>query len=322
MTTVLPFIARCVQPAAACIFLFLFCCTALYAGGWTQPEGRLFLKVYGGISTAGSFYDKDGNLIAEGQFDIQGPDDTVRTRISETYEFEGILGGLYGEYGLTDDLTLILDVPVGRFELTRKNLVTQQFPGNVFTRDQYDTVKSITSVTYYGLGARYRIGRSEKMITSLSAMLHVPPGFSSPIIGNPDYPFLSDGAFEVRGGVEFGFPASFGWTSLSAMYNWRGEELEDELLIHAEAGFNKVENAFFKVHLDVVQSLASFNELGDFDPNSTQLQENYLAAGASFALFFTKAWFVDVDYSVRLFGENTWNLSNIILGTGLVLDDL
>lgn len=153
-------------------------------------------------------------------------------------------------------------------------------------------------------------------------MVHVPPGFSSPIINNPAYPFLSDGAFEVRGGLELGFPASFGWAGISAMYNWRDEELKDELLIHAEAGFNKVENAFFKVHVDVVQSMSSFNDVEDFEPNQTQLQENYLAAGASFTLFFSKAWFVDIDYSVRVFGENTWNLSNIIVGTGLVLDGI
>jgi hypothetical protein len=321
MTNVFPSALRLVQPAATCL-LFLLCCTTLYAGGWTLPKGRLFLKAYGGVSTAGSYYDTDGKLIAEKRMEIQRPDDTVRTRVIETYDFTGIMGGVYGEYGLTDDLTVVLDVPVGHFELTRKNLVSRQFSDDIVTREQVDTVKSLTTVTYYGLGARYRIGQSDKMISSLSAMVHVPPGFSSPIIGNPDYPFLSDGAFEVRGGLELGFPASFGWAGISAMYNWRGEELKDELLVHAEAGFNKVENAFFKVHIDVVQSLSSFKDARNFEPNETQLQENYLSAGASFSLFFSKAWFVDIDYSVRVFGENTWNLSNIILGTGLILDEL
>lgn len=321
MTNVLPFALRLVQPVAAYLFL-LFCCTTLYAGGWTQQKERLFLKAYGGVSTAGSFHDTEGKLIAEKRFDVQRPDDTVLTRVTETYDFTGILGGVYGEYGLTDDLTLLLDVPVGYFELTRKNLVARQFSENIVTREQIDTVKSITSVSYYGLGARYRIGQSDKITSSISAMVHVPPGFSSPIINNPAYPFLSDGAFEVRGGLELGFPASFGWAGISAMYNWRDEELKDELLIHAEAGFNKVENAFFKVHVDVVQSMSSFNDVEDFEPNQTQLQENYLAAGASFTLFFSKAWFVDIDYSVRVFGENTWNLSNIIVGTGLVLDGI
>ncbi len=291
------------------------------AGGWPQQEGRLYLKAYGGVYTAGSYYDTEGDLIADNRFRLTEPADTVQRVVSITDEFDGIVGGLYGEYGLTKDLTLTLDVPVAHITLRRKGQFTEQLPDNNFRSYRIDTLFTLTAPAYYGIGARYRISASEKLHTSLVASFCIPPGFSSPIRNNPDSPFLSDGAFQVRAGLELGIPASFGWVALHALYNWRDEELKDEALFHAELGFNKVENAFFKFHMDVVQSMSSFSDV-QFVQSETQLQENYVSAGASFTMFLSKAWFADVDYSVRIFGVNTWNLSTVVVGTGLVFDDL
>ena len=303
------------------VVLILCTCAPAFAGGWPLQKDRLFIKVYGGACTAGSYYDTDGQLIAELRGSLTEPGDTVQRRFINSEEFEGLLGGVYGEYGLTDDLTLVLDVPVGSFQLLRKVQILEQLPDNATNNYQADTTFTRTSPSYYGIGARYRITSSEKLQTMLSLSLHIPPGFSRPILNNPDHEFLSDGAFEVRGGIELGIPASFGWAAFTALYNWRDEELKDEAHFHAEIGFNKVENAFFKFHVDVLQSLSSFDNV-EFTPRYTLLQENYVSAGASFTLFLTPTWFADVDYSVRIIGANTWNLSNVVLGTGLVLDNL
>lgn len=292
------------------------------AGGWTQPKGTLFWKVWGGWSTAGSYYDNDGKLIAQQPpYETTKPDGSERQRVVVADEFASYMGGVYGEYGLTDNLTTILDIPVGYFELTRKADVHTQTAEGV-TRIGHDTVYSITAPVYAGLGVRYKVQSSDKMTTSLAAMLKIPPGFSKPIRNNPKYPFLSDGAFEFRIGSEVGIPSAFGWVGLHAFYNWRDEELKDELLLHAEAGFNRVENAAFKLHVDLVQSLASFGNDVQFVSRETQLQENHLSAGASFSLFLSPEWFIDADYSVRLFGANTWTLSTFTLGAGMLIPAL
>lgn len=305
-----------------CVGSIVYGSVPLCAGGWTQPKGTLFCKVWGGWSTAGSYYDKDGKLIAQqAPIETTEPGDSVRQRVVISDEFAAFLGGVYGEYGITDDITAILDIPIGYFELTRKADV-HTLSGNDLKREGHDTIYSITSPVYVGIGARYKVSSTEKMTASLAAMLKIPPGFSKPIRNNPKYLFLSDGAFELRVGGEVGLPASFGWVGVSALYNWRDEELQDELLIHAEAGFNRVENAFFKLHLDVVQSLSSFGNDVEFVSRETQLQENYFAAGASFTLFLSQQWFVDADYSVRIFGANTWNLSTFTIGAGMLLPNL
>lgn len=316
------FCCRCVVGVISVLCVIAYSTISACAGGWTQPKGTLFLKAWGGWSTAGSYYDNDGNLIAEQPpFETSQPDDTVRQRVRVADEFSAVLGGVYGEYGLTDDITAILDVPIGYFELTRKADVHTQTSEGI-TRQGYDTLYSITAPVYAGIGVRYKVQSSEKMTTSLAAMLKIPPGFSKPIRNNPNYPFLSDGALEFRIGGEVGIPSDFGWVGLHAFYNWRDEELKDELLLHAEAGFNRVENAFFKLHMDLVQSLASFGSDVQFVSRETQLQENYLSAGASFMLFLSKEWFIDADYSVRIFGANTWNLSTFTLGGGMLLPSL
>ncbi len=292
-----------------------------FAGGWPQPEGRLYLKAYGGVYSAASYYDANGDLIADNKATLTEPGDTVQRVVMMTEEFDGLVGGIYGEYGLTPDLTLVLDIPIGHITLRRKGQYSEQLPDDNFRSYRIDTLFALTAPAYYGIGARYQIGASEKLHTNLTASLYIPPGFSTPILNNPDDEFLSDGAFQVRAGIELGIPSSFGWVAFHALYNWRGEELQDEALFHAELGFNKVENAFFKFHMDVLQSMSSFDGV-EFTPSKTLLQENYVSAGASFTMFLSAAWFADVDYSVRIFGANTWNLSTVVVGTGIVLDNL
>lgn len=302
-----------------CIVAIVYGSVPLRAGGWTQPKGTLFFKAWGGWSTAGSYYDKDGKLIAQqAPIETTKPGDSERQRIVVSDELSAFLGGIYGEYGITDDVTAVLDIPVGYFELIRKADV-HTISGSNLKREGHDTVYSITAPVYAGIGVRYNVSSTEKMTVSLASMLKIPPGFSKPIRNNPDYLFLSDGAFEFRVGGEVGIPASFGWVGVHALYNWRDEELKDELLIHAEAGFNRVENAFFKLHLDLVQSLSSFGNDVEFISRETQLQENYFSAGASFSLFISEHWFIDADYSVRVFGANTWNLSTFTVGGGVLL---
>lgn len=303
------------------LWIVLAACSgaSAFAGGWAQPEGRLFLKMYGGVYTAGSYYDRSGELVTDVRQTLTQPADTVQRRVQVANEFDAVVGGLYGEYGVTPELTLIVDVPVAHIQLLRRAQYSEQNPNGARSY-RVDTLYSLTAPAYYGVGARYRIGSTEKLQACITASVFVPSGFDESVVNTSDS-FLSDGAMQVRGGVELGIPASFGWVALHGLYNWRGEELEDEILFRAEAGFNKVENAFFKFHVDAVQSVASFGD-SDFTPSRTLLQESYVAAGASFSLFFTKSWFVDVDYNVRILGTNTWNLSTVVLGTGIVIDDL
>lgn len=305
------------------ILLFFAAQLPASAGAWTLPKGEIFAKAYVGTSSAESYLDSDGNSITTLETERtygEAPFDTTERRLVD-FSFQQIVAGLYAEYGITDKLTLVADIPFGIFSLdeesdaTRVNLDEEN---NLDTlRAQLDETFTLSSPVYLGIGARYRIIQREKLVASLSALLRIPPGFSDGIVDNPDYDFLSDGAFEALFGLELGAPTTYGWIGASARYNKRAEDYEDEILLHFEIGFNNIPQAAFKINLDLTQSVASMTDARPFNIRETQLQSNFFAAGAAFSLFLNEHWFIDANYSVRIFGENTWSLNTFVLGGGL-----
>lgn len=97
---------------------FLYISTPVQAGGWTQPRGHGFYKLSEQLVRATSFYELNGNQLA------------IPTLSTYTTS-------VYGEYGLTDRLTLICYMPfVQRITLNKQvgsvnNFVF--FPGDAKT---------------------------------------------------------------------------------------------------------------------------------------------------------------------------------------------
>jgi len=294
---------------SAFILVFVFAVSSYAtAGGWTQPKNQLFAKVYTGVMLASSFRDLSGESV------FYKRDTSIVYPNGKDYgvELSGILGGLYAEYGLNDDITLLLDVPFGRFALHEV-----YSSGGISPDGETKADLSISQVVYYGIGARWKI-HTGKGVTSLALMAKVPPGFHNGVANDPK-PFLSDGAFQIGGGLEFGYPFSEGWLGSSLLYNHRFEDLSDEFAVHFEVGAKNIPSTFIKIHVDILQSMNGFPASLNFDPRRSILQENYVAGGASFGLYISPDWILDLGYSARFIGKNTWNIGTFTLGIGTTI---
>lgn len=277
---------------------------------WTLGKGDFVLKSYIGSGNASSFYDKDNDLIRHLQTTFHD------TTLTATFNFDQVLLGLYSEYGLTDNLTLIADIPFGYSTLEESdNYAISGTPINSSQR----TITNFSPL-FYGIGARYKLSERKKMTTCFSAIVRIPQKFRGNHISS-DENFASSGVFSAVGGVEIGIPASFGWVEVSAKYNWQDKDYTNNLLFHGEVGLTTIPKSYFKLFLDLQQSAKSFRFAQDFHPNQTPVQENYLAMGGTFGLFLSEKWFVDAKYNVYIFGANTWSLSSIAIGGGIKIGE-
>lgn len=286
---------------------------ALLGGAWTRPAGGWFGKMYLATGEAGSFSDSRGESVSG--IDISGSSDTSGVT-NLTFEYNELIVGIYAEYGITDDFTVIADLPWGHFSLKEKYRSTRIVDGQP-QEARSDSNFSISSFLFYGLGGRYRIIQRNRMTASLAASIRIPPGGSDGIVDNPDYDFLSDGAMEVAGGLELGLSTDFGWVAGAVKYRHRGEELEDEFFFHLEAGFNNIPEAFFKFKLDVIQSLTTFAEAREFNIREQPLQSNMIVPGVAFALTLSERYFLDVSYDIRLDAKNSWRIGTFSVGIGV-----
>jgi hypothetical protein len=269
------------------------------------PEGEGRINIYGGTAAASNYYDIDGNLRLF---------DSVQTQFSMTTI------GITADYGLTEFLELNFDMPVGLYHITSKAL----FPD-----------RSITQPAYIGLGATYRI-TSDKLSSSVSTMVKVPPGFHNGIYDDPEHPtFLSDGYFQWTTMLNVGFTHDDVWVKGGAGYNWRGEEPLDELLYNVEVGLSRVEGTGIFVGAggvvstgDVTRPLRPFyaGASGDIEERSrrnggtgrfsTIDRESYFAINAGAFVDITSTISLNGRYIVRLFGANSLLLQGGYLGIG------
>ncbi len=286
----------------------IFASESTIAGGWTQPKNQLFAKFYVGTMLASSYKDLDGESV----FYKQDTSALFPNGRDYGVELNGIIGGLYAEYGLSDDVTLLLDVPFGRFALHEA-----YSDGGISLDGETRADFSITQAVYYGIGARWKINTG-KGVTSLVLMAKIPPGFHNGVANDP-HPFLSDGAMQIGGGLEFGYPFKESWMGSSILYNHRFEDLSDELFVHVEVGAKNIPNTFIKIYVDILQSMSSFPTNEKFNPRRSILQENYVSAGAAFGLYVSDNWFLDLGYDARFIGKNTWNIGTFTLGIGASL---
>lgn len=176
--------------------------------GWVQPDGGLYLKAGVHMMRANAYFERGGNEI-----DIPTLSD---------YVFN-----LYGEFGLTDRITVIAYLPVvERITLARQvgsDTGFEFFPGDASTRPADVEV-----------GARYGIVRSGPAVLSTGFTLGLPTGDDDQQYGL----VTGDGEFNqtVYLGAGYSFwPLPF-YVTGSTGYNVRYRGFSDEFLYRAEVG--------------------------------------------------------------------------------------
>jgi len=136
------------------------------------------------------------------------------------------------------------------------------------------------------------------------------------IQNDPNYQFLSDGAFETIIGAVLGVKFEKSWLETSFQYNFRGEDLVDYYLIHTEGGISTVKDSRLLFFIDFLQSASSFKNAVKFDPLKTTLQSNSFNAGFLFELFLNDNIYTQFSYNLNLLGKNIMNIGYFTIAAG------
>lgn len=218
--------------------LVLLSFQSLAGGGWPQKKGKGYFKLGQYVLVANRYYNPEGNLI------------NIEPRISL------FTTSVYGEYGLTDRLTIVGYVPF----FTRSILNNlQRRNGEFVAGDQ------LTSFGDTDIGFKYGLITDKKIVVSAAVTFGLP-------LGNPGGPETSalqtgDGEFNQKLTVEastsfYPIPA---YISILAGVNHRSNGFSEEFHYGIEAGYTYKK-------LTAVARLAGVESFmnGNTDDNSQQ----------------------------------------------------
>ena len=262
---------RVTIPVIALPLLLLTSQTA-FAGAWTLPEGKSYHKV------AGNFFTADENF---GQ-DPAG-----------FGEFTDYTLNYYGEFGLTDKLTFITQLPIRRSE-----------------SEAFGSTVSNTGVGDVDLGLRYNFLSSDWVVSG--QFLYKAPFLYDENDALPLGNGQSDFEFRLQLGRSL---HPYGYFGLEVGYRFRDDDPSDEIRYLAEYGFDLNENIYLRTKLDVIQAVDSTdiqlsatgnpNFPNAFDLGRIEGSIGYKFGGRS-AVEFT--------FTESLFGENSLDGQTYQLG--------
>lgn len=240
--------------------------TAAHASAWTQPQGTGQIIVTGIHSESSRGYDRDGNVI-----DI--PDYTK----SEVYALI--------EYGVTDDLTLILTPS--------------------FSHVGVEGAENSTGLGYTELGARYRLGTSGGWVFSAQATVRIPGKKREDAIAQIG---STDAEIDLRALVGTGFQlgGANAFVDLQGGYRIRNGDPPDEYHLDATFGIRPTPRLLLLAQ--------SFNTIsngagrGIFD--RYRYHNLYLSAGYD----VTPNWTVQLGGLMTLGGENALRERGLLMG--------
>jgi hypothetical protein len=182
--------------------------TSVYAGAWTQKRGEGYYKLGLRVVRATEFYEPNGNRVP------------IPTTGDYTVSF-------YGERGINDQLTLIVNLPFKRITLNRQveRSGFERFPGD-----------AKTGLSDTDIGARFRLLQKGNTVVSAELLLGVPIGDDRQASGL----LTGDGEFNQLLKLQLGqsfypkplyFSGEFGFNNRSRGYS-------DEIRYLAELGFS------------------------------------------------------------------------------------
>jgi hypothetical protein len=250
--------------------------------GWTQPAGTLRVNVYAAYASAERQFSPSGattHLFYDGSLAIY----TV---------------GASAEFGLWNYLTLIGELPVSHYRYSASDSL------HVYTR-------TLTSPTYFAVGARYRLFTLGTTHVSLSDVVHIPPGFHAGIYDSA-HPFLSDGFLENIIGIEAGSTTAWGWVEGGVLMHARDEEPVDQMELRAVVGFDARRGATLKLIVDAVRSLAPVPDR-PANVEETIAIENYLWIEGQIAFRISAKVHLAASAGFRVWGQHTPALNGVAL---------
>ena len=180
----------------------------IFAGGWTKKKGKFYLQLSSQYMRSNKFHDINGTLV------------DINTLSDYTLSF-------YGEYGITDDISLVAFFPF--FHRLTLNEI-KGTSGNI-----YFPGAEKNGVSDSDIGIKYKLAEGNGSVLSAGFSLGLPLGDSN----DPNGLLTGDGELNQKAGLQFGhsfypLPVYF---NASAAYNFRHKGYTDEINFGVEAGY-------------------------------------------------------------------------------------
>jgi len=305
-----------IKNALLVIILMSLISTATLSQTEFYKKGTIDVKMFGGKDAGSSFFNLEGKVRTEKEL----PYNKDKKYIFNLTEY---IYGARAEYAVSDNFALSLSIPLNYSKLIEKadttviSINNQVSPPDTSTETYRKTIGeySLFQPEYFGIGARYKL-YSKKIQAAWLFEGRIPPGFHRGIHDDPDYEFLSDGAFEALTGFSLNVKFKKSWLETAILYNYRDEELSDQFIFHTQFGVSTVPGSKLLGFVNFIQSMDSFEHAVKFDPKETTLQKNLFNLGFMFQLFFSENLYGEFSYKVNLLGKNAWNLGGFLIGAG------
>jgi len=216
------------------ILLLTLLPASMQAGAWVQKKGGYYLKISGNYLRTTQEFNHRGdklNILEE-------------RLIFEDTSFRDINFNIYYEYGLTDYLTIVGNLPY-------KVLTTSQRELSNYFGSQNKTVTS-SGFSDLNLSGRLALIQAPFAI-SFQGGVKIPLGYEA--APSNDGPRLGTAQMDIEGYLLIGrslYPLPM-YASAAIGYRKRGGRFNDEILFNAETGYT-TGDFFFKLYFELLKS--------------------------------------------------------------------
>jgi hypothetical protein len=209
------------------VFILLSWANTFFAEGWTKKAGT-------------SYYALDFRFLSSTKYHNSAGDNVDINRIND------LALNLYGEYGISDNLTFKLNFPFYK-------IIDSKVPSD---NSDLSVNPDNDGVGDLDLGFRYKIKSFGQTTLAASITLGIPVS-TDDIYSKSDKFALSDGEFNQIIGVEVGhslypLPA---YVSGSVKFNNRNEGYSDQILAGIEGGYKVDKSLLLNLRLSFLKSL-------------------------------------------------------------------
>lgn len=267
----------------SCFFFLLFSQSLIAGGGWPQPKGNGYFKLYEWWIVSDQHFTNLGKI-----------DPNQTTGIYNT--------SLYAEYGFTNQITGIVNFPF--FSRTYFNNQISKTTGDVITPGE-----SLNGVGDAEIGIKYGFAPNSRIPVAASIIFGLPLGNDAG--GSQQNLQTGDGEFNQLVRIDAGTGIPIKSESLSAYanayigFNNRTKGFSDEFRYGLEAGLSLLDNKFLVIgRLNAVKSLK--NGSATEDVTSTSIFANnteYTNLGVELAYNINEKFGVSVSYDTALSGK-------------------
>jgi len=231
-----------------------------FAGAWTMPQGKAYVKL------SMNAYDSDKSFNADG--------DEANFEQNGTFEDRNV--GLYVEYGLKDNISLVYS---GSYKFLEKkdDLVKREFNG----------------FSDMDIAVKYRLMNNPFGVATVQGLVKIPEAYNDDeflLPGNAQYDY------EIRLMVGRSlYPAIPGYINIEGAYRLRDDAPADEMRFLGEFGVDFLKRGFARIKAEAIVGMDNEDDLTANSNPNLSADYDLVKMSMTVGCRITENWGVEVE---------------------------